>query len=114
MNRINKQACKIRAQVTESRSQLFRVPRDLNNSPFMKLLRALSLILLFAVSAQGVPTTGSGDTPEEDEMPSLSFTPTNSSLDDILKELGEDWGDVAAVRYDHELHPDISNFHPCV
>ena len=52
----------------------------------MKLQSTLSLILLVALSVQAAPT-------EEEELTTagqLSFTPSNCSLDDLLKELGQD------------------------
>ena len=53
----------------------------------MKLQSTLSLILLVALSVQAAPTT---DDSELATAGQLSFTPSNCTIEDLLKELGLD------------------------
>ena len=52
----------------------------------MKLLSTLALVVLIAVSIQGAPTME--ELEERDvSVGQLSFSPSNGSIDDLLKEL---------------------------
>ena len=65
----------------------------------MKIQSTLSLILLVALSVQAAPTTDDSEGEDLTTAGQLSFTPSNCSLDDLLKELGQDLEtDSEAVR----------------
>jgi len=57
----------------------------------MRLQSTPTLVLLTAVSVQGVPIVGSGKQEEtEVHAGQLSFTPSNGTLGSLLEKLGED------------------------
>ena len=66
----------------------------------MKIKSALSLILLVALSVQAAPTMDDSEGEELATAGQLSFTPSNCTIDDLLKELGQDLEtDSEAVRW---------------
>ena len=65
----------------------------------MRLQSTPTLVLLTAVSVQGVPIVGSGKQEEtEVHAGQLSFTPSNGTLESLLEELGQDLSGIAQAR----------------
>ena len=56
----------------------------------MKIKSTLSLILLVALSVQAAPTMDDSEGEELATAGQLSFTSSNCTIDDLLKELGQD------------------------